>query len=145
MEERNAQFGDLFSSLMDDAKVEAAKEGEELNYNVLMLHEMFNLLEADLKFDNWELQVACLLFTDIDQMNQLVIDSTFLQENNRTFDETDPDDVEDKKEYIDDCKERIKERMIILKTVVAFEEMEKEKGRPALKITDAPVFAKVRF
>jgi hypothetical protein len=81
---------------MEDAAVEATKEGEELQYNVLMLHEIFSLLETDLKFDKWELMIACLLFTDIDRMNQLCIDNAFASENNRVFDEEDPDDVLDK-------------------------------------------------
>jgi hypothetical protein len=111
---------------MEDAKEEAHREGEELQYNVLMLHEIFSMLETDLKFDKWEIIIACLLFTDIDRMNQLSIDAPFFAENNRVFDEEDNDDVEDKKEYIKDCVERIYNRFIIIKIVVAYDEIQKE-------------------
>jgi len=41
--ERTAQITEIFGGLIDDAKEEAKKEGEELQYNALMLHEVFTL------------------------------------------------------------------------------------------------------
>lgn len=71
-------LADIGMSLMEDAKAEALKEREELQYNVLMLHEIFTLLNDEIKFDKFELLFALLMFADEDNLNQLCVDSAFL-------------------------------------------------------------------
>jgi hypothetical protein len=43
-----------------------------------MLHEIFTLLNDEIKFDKFELLFALLMFADEDNLNQLCIDSAFL-------------------------------------------------------------------
>jgi hypothetical protein len=94
---------------------------------------------------DWEILAAQILFLELDELNGLTLDKTFLLSSNRDLDESNEDDKQEKEEFLDSCNKRVLRALSIMRLCVGFNEISKASGGGELDIQDDPTYIRVRF
>jgi hypothetical protein len=88
---------------------------------------------------------AQILFIELDELNGLTLDKTFLLSSNRDLDDSNEDDKQEKEEFLEACNRRVLRALSIMKLCVGFNELSIQAGAGELNIEDDPTYIRVRF